>query len=225
MVRTFTTQRNRRRIDKDVTPARRRIASRTIRLIRTARAPGDETVSSGTCVTLGADQKHGHRRGTQRGVVAPPGEYRVRLIAGNDTLTQPLSVVGDPRLKISDADYQAQFTMGSRVVERISEIAETVTRIEDVQRQVDERVRQTSSQPFAARVKEITNGALCEAVYDGVGKATFPASLDCLKPFGTFASFGSASSRERKAISRLKRTWMRNPASSTIIGRTSKCCR
>ena len=30
-------------------------------------------------------------------------------------------------------------------------------------------------------------------VYDGVGKATFPASLDCLKPFGTFASFGSAS--------------------------------
>jgi NADPH:quinone reductase-like Zn-dependent oxidoreductase len=26
-----------------------------------------------------------------------------------------------------------------------------------------------------------------------VGKATFPASLDCLKPFGMFASFGSAS--------------------------------
>jgi NADPH2:quinone reductase len=46
---------------------------------------------------------------------------------------------------------------------------------------------------FAARVKEITKGKLCEAVYDGVGKATFPASLDCLKPFGMFASFGSAS--------------------------------
>src|SRR3712207_5005279 len=46
---------------------------------------------------------------------------------------------------------------------------------------------------FAARVKEITKGALCEVVYDGVGKATFPASLDCLKPFGMFASFGSAS--------------------------------
>ena len=30
-------------------------------------------------------------------------------------------------------------------------------------------------------------------MYDGVGKATFPASLDCLKPFGMFASFGSAS--------------------------------
>ena len=27
----------------------------------------------------------------------------------------------------------------------------------------------------------------------GVGKTTFPASLDCLRPLGTFASFGSAS--------------------------------
>jgi NADPH:quinone reductase len=46
---------------------------------------------------------------------------------------------------------------------------------------------------FAARVKEITKGALCDVVYDGVGKATFPASLDCLKPFGLFVSFGAAS--------------------------------
>jgi NADPH2:quinone reductase len=46
---------------------------------------------------------------------------------------------------------------------------------------------------FAARVKEITKGKLCDVVYDGVGKATFPASLDCLTPFGMFVSFGSAS--------------------------------
>src|SRR5205085_4470685 len=46
---------------------------------------------------------------------------------------------------------------------------------------------------FAARVKEITGGKLCEVVYDGVGKATFPASLDCIKPLGMFASFGNAS--------------------------------
>jgi NADPH2:quinone reductase len=46
---------------------------------------------------------------------------------------------------------------------------------------------------FAAKVKEITGGKLCDVVYDGVGKTTFPASLDCLRPLGTFASFGSAS--------------------------------
>jgi NADPH2:quinone reductase len=46
---------------------------------------------------------------------------------------------------------------------------------------------------FVARVKDITKGALCDVVYDGVGKTTFPASLDCLRPLGMFVSFGSAS--------------------------------
>jgi NADPH:quinone reductase len=46
---------------------------------------------------------------------------------------------------------------------------------------------------FVARVKEITNSELCHVVYDGVGKATFPGSLDCLRPCGYFVNFGSAS--------------------------------
>ena len=46
---------------------------------------------------------------------------------------------------------------------------------------------------FVARVKEITGGKLCDVVYDGVGKTTFPASLDCIRPLGLFASFGSSS--------------------------------
>jgi NADPH:quinone reductase len=48
------------------------------------------------------------------------------------------------------------------------------------------------NEDFAARVKEITDGEGCHVVYDGVGKATFPASLDCLRPLGYFVSFGSA---------------------------------
>lgn len=46
---------------------------------------------------------------------------------------------------------------------------------------------------FAARVKKITNGEGCHVVYDGIGQATFPASLDCLHLFGYFVSFGFAS--------------------------------
>lgn len=46
---------------------------------------------------------------------------------------------------------------------------------------------------FVAKVKEITSGKLCDVVYDGIGKTTFPASLDCLHPLGYFVSFGSAS--------------------------------
>jgi len=43
------------------------------------------------------------------------------------------------------------------------------------------------------RVKEITGGDGVPVVYDSIGKATFDASLDCLRPFGTMVSFGSAS--------------------------------
>ena len=37
---------------------------------------------------------------------------------------------------------------------------------------------------FADRVKEITGGKGVPVVYDGVGKDTFMASLDCLQPLG-----------------------------------------
>ncbi|MGQ3674743.1 quinone oxidoreductase family protein [Xanthobacter sp. TB0139] len=46
---------------------------------------------------------------------------------------------------------------------------------------------------FVQRVKEITSGKLCDVVYDGIGQATYPASLDCLRPLGLFVSFGNAS--------------------------------
>jgi NADPH:quinone reductase len=46
---------------------------------------------------------------------------------------------------------------------------------------------------FPARVKDITGGKLCDVVYDSIGKSTFPASLDCIRPLGMFVSFGNAS--------------------------------
>lgn len=46
---------------------------------------------------------------------------------------------------------------------------------------------------FLAAVKEITGGKGVDVVYDSIGKDTFPKSLDCLKPFGLFVSFGNAS--------------------------------
>jgi NADPH2:quinone reductase len=44
-----------------------------------------------------------------------------------------------------------------------------------------------------AEVKRITGGAMVPVAYDSVGKDTFTASLDCLRPLGLMASFGSSS--------------------------------
>jgi NADPH2:quinone reductase len=46
---------------------------------------------------------------------------------------------------------------------------------------------------FVERVKQISRNELCDVVYDGVGKDTFPGSLSCLRPRGLFVSFGNAS--------------------------------
>jgi len=49
------------------------------------------------------------------------------------------------------------------------------------------------TEDFVARTLEITQGRKVEVVYDSVGKDTFPASLDVLKPLGLFVLFGQSS--------------------------------
>jgi NADPH2:quinone reductase len=46
---------------------------------------------------------------------------------------------------------------------------------------------------ISTRVKDLTDGRGVAAVYDSVGKDTFIASLDSLRPHGTMVSFGNAS--------------------------------
>ncbi|MBI1775626.1 MAG: quinone oxidoreductase [Proteobacteria bacterium] len=51
----------------------------------------------------------------------------------------------------------------------------------------------TQSENFVLRVKAITKGKGVPVVYDGTGKDTFMASLDCLAPLGVMVSYGNAS--------------------------------
>jgi NADPH2:quinone reductase len=46
---------------------------------------------------------------------------------------------------------------------------------------------------IASRVRELTDGVGVAAAYDSIGKATFAASLDSLRPFGVLATYGNAS--------------------------------
>jgi NADPH2:quinone reductase len=50
-----------------------------------------------------------------------------------------------------------------------------------------------SKENFVERVKALNDGKGVPVVYDGVGKATWEGSLDCLRPRGLIASFGNAS--------------------------------
>ena len=51
----------------------------------------------------------------------------------------------------------------------------------------------TGRDDIVARVRDLTGGKGVPAVYDSVGKDTWEASLDCLRPRGLMVSFGNAS--------------------------------
>ncbi len=78
---------------------------------------------------------------------------------------------------------------GARVIGTVStEAKERIAR----EAGVDEVVRYTET-PVAEAVRELTDGRGVAAVYDGVGRDTFDASLDSLRPRGVLALFGQSS--------------------------------
>lgn len=50
-----------------------------------------------------------------------------------------------------------------------------------------------SRESVAQRVAELTDGNKCQVVFDGVGRSTWEASLECVAPRGLLVSFGNAS--------------------------------
>jgi NADPH2:quinone reductase len=51
----------------------------------------------------------------------------------------------------------------------------------------------TGRDDLAARVRELTGGLGAHVVYDSIGRDTFLASLDCLRPLGMMVTYGNAS--------------------------------
>jgi len=92
--------------------------------------------------------------GPTDGPVAPPGNYSVRLIVGRDTLVRQFTVVSDPRVKTSTAELVRQFTLATNVRDRINDVVDGATRIEDLQSQLDQRVSQSKAGASGSRVAD-----------------------------------------------------------------------
>jgi photosystem II stability/assembly factor-like uncharacterized protein len=57
----------------------------------------------------------GGRRGGGEGVWAPPGSYKIVLTAGEQKLTQPLTVAPDPRIQLPPGAYAEQFALAKQI--------------------------------------------------------------------------------------------------------------
>src|SRR5208282_1332192 len=100
----------------------------------------------------------GRRRRSRRGSggpIAVPGRYTVKLTAAGKTISVPLVVKMDPRVKTSAADLERQFQAASKLAAGVGEFSTAVTRADDLQKQI------------AARSKEsVGNAELAAALAD-----------------------------------------------------------
>jgi len=71
-----------------------------------------------------------------RGPVAVPGHYQVRLTVGSQTQTADLELKLDPRVKVTQADLEAQFNLLIQTRDELSRVYDTVNQIQDVRSQL-----------------------------------------------------------------------------------------
>jgi photosystem II stability/assembly factor-like uncharacterized protein len=92
----------------------------------------------------------GARRRSRRGGGGPlavPGRYTVKLTAAGKTMSAPLVVKMDPRVRTSDANLERQFQLASKLAAGVGEFSAAVMRADDLQKQI------------AARSKEVGGNA------------------------------------------------------------------
>jgi hypothetical protein len=76
------------------------------------------------------------------GPLAPPGEFRVRLTANGQTLTQPLVIQRDPRLTdVSDSDLQEQFRLATEIRDETGRAHQAVIDIRSIKEQLGQRAQ------------------------------------------------------------------------------------
>src|SRR4029077_3245781 len=81
----------------------------------------------------------GGRRRSRRGgggPIAVPGRYTVKLTAAGKTMSVPLVVKMDPRVKTSPADLERQFQLASKLAAGVGEFSTAVQRADDLQKQI-----------------------------------------------------------------------------------------
>jgi photosystem II stability/assembly factor-like uncharacterized protein len=87
----------------------------------------------------------GPRRRSRRGGGGPlavPGRYTVKLTAAGKTMSRPLLVKMDPRVKTSGRDLEQQFQLASQLAARLGEFSTAVTQADDLQKQITVRTKE-----------------------------------------------------------------------------------
>lgn len=116
------------------------------------------------------------------GPVAVPGHYQVRLTVGGQSQTTDFDLKLDPRVKVSQADLEAQFNLLIQTRDELNRVYDAVNQIQDVRAQLSGLKRRL---PENAGAKNIVSAAddlekKLVAVRDGILNLDISANEDSL---------------------------------------------
>jgi len=100
--------------------------------------------------------------GAQEGPLVAPGKYTVRITVAGQTLTEPLTILRDPKSPGSDADIEASIKALLRIRDDISRTSDMVNRIEWIRKQLEDNESMLSSQISEAKSEQKTDTKLTD---------------------------------------------------------------
>jgi hypothetical protein len=83
------------------------------------------------------------------GPTALPGKYQVRLTVDGKTQTQPLEIVPDPRLKVTQEDLKKQFDLMQAILGKVTQVHEAVQQMRDVRGQINGLNKRLTQEKFS----------------------------------------------------------------------------
>jgi hypothetical protein len=91
--------------------------------------------------------------GGRMALLAPPGNYTVKLTVGVQEFTQPLKVIKDPHSAGTETDIRVQFALLEAISKNMNSVARMVNQVESIRRQVEDLQSQR------ARLTEVSTAA------------------------------------------------------------------
>ncbi|MFT5435150.1 MAG: photosystem II stability/assembly factor-like uncharacterized protein, partial [Myxococcota bacterium] len=95
--------------------------------------------------------------GYQGGIKAPPGDYTLRLTAGDVVETAALALRPDPRIDVPQADYVAQFDMAVAVKDSLNAVLSAIGDTRSVRDQIGEASSRAEGLDGADRVEALAD--------------------------------------------------------------------
>ncbi len=74
--------------------------------------------------------------GVPSNLIAPPGEYSIRIQAGNDSADVPLRVLANPNYSLTQEGYEQQFALLSDIQAKFNEVQKTIKDVRTIRSQI-----------------------------------------------------------------------------------------